>query len=190
MKNSFDKLLVLTYSCFLIFVISIPIMGYTQCEDEKVLTQDSLITIARQIINATPYCALITIDEDGKLHARAMEPFPPEENMVIWFGTNPKSKKVKHIQNNSQVLLYYFESKETDYVTILGSAQLVNDLELKVQYWKENWEKYYPNREDAYLLIKVIPKSINVFSFKHGAVGDPETWYTPSVDFDIQDSED
>src|SRR5258708_32825940 len=80
--------------------------------------RSGLIATAREIMKTARYCALITLDSAGRPHARAMDPFPPEENMVVWLGTNPKSRKVAEIRRNQRVTLYYFVPEDRAYVTI------------------------------------------------------------------------
>ncbi|MFK5856995.1 MAG: pyridoxamine 5'-phosphate oxidase family protein, partial [Bacteroidota bacterium] len=113
---------------------------------------------AREIIIDAGTCALITLDDEGKPRARTMDPFIPENDFTVWFGTNSNSRKVEQIKKDPTVTLYYFDAKSQGYVVISGTAQLVNDSEKKEKYWKEEWKDYYPNKGDNYLLIKVTPK--------------------------------
>ena len=89
--------------------------------------RQSLIATAREIMKTARYCALITLDSSGRPHARTMDPFPPEENMLVWLATNPKSRKVGEISHNDHVTLYYFVSEDQAYVAISGRARIVRD---------------------------------------------------------------
>src|SRR5437667_3834393 len=91
---------------------------------------------------AARYCALITLDSNGRPQARTMDPFPPEENMVVWLGTNPKSRKVAEILHNEHVTLYYFVSEDQAYVAISGRARIVQDARAKAKYWKDEWKNF------------------------------------------------
>lgn len=145
------------------------------------LSRDTLIATAREIMEAARYCALITLDSKGRVHARTMDPFPPDENMLIWFGTNPKSRKVSEIRRNSRVTLYYFDRESPAYVTISGIARLVNDPAEKARRWKDEWMAFYPDREKGYLLIAVTPQELEIVSEKKGIVGDAIRWTPPAV---------
>ena len=147
------------------------------------VSKDTLITTAREIMGTARYCALITLDSKGRAHARAMDPFPPDENLVIWFGTNPQSRKVAEIRRNHRVTLYYFDRESRAYVTISGVARLVNDPKEKAKHWKDEWKAFYPDREKGYLLIAVTTETLEVVSEKKGIVGDAETWTPPAVRF-------
>ena len=85
-----------------LFFISTSTAGDEQDEQKQEISRDSLMAIARVIMDSANCRAFITVDENGNPHARAMSPFPPEENMVVWLGTSPKSRKVKQIKNNLQ----------------------------------------------------------------------------------------
>jgi general stress protein 26 len=82
------------------------------------------------------------------------------------------------------VTLYYLEPHDSGYVMVHGLAQLVNDTKEKDARWKTAWEAFYPNKEDDYLLIKIIPQWLEVISYSHGIIGDHETWEPPKVLFD------
>ncbi len=145
--------------------------------------RDTLLYVAKQYINNVRYCALITIDSSGYPHVRTMDPFQPDERMVVWLGTNPKSRKVAEIRNNPKVTLYYTGNKGQGYVSIMGTAILVNDQMKKDSLWKDEWSKFYKDRKESYLLIKVVPKKLEVLDYKHGIIGNKETWRIPSVTF-------
>ena len=147
------------------------------------LSKDELISAAREIIATARYCALITIDSKGRVHARTMDPFPPDENLVIWFGTNPKSRKVAEIRRHSRVTIYYFDRESPAYVTISGFARLVSNRAEKAKRWKDEWKAFYPDREKGYLLIAVTPKELEIVNEKKGIVGDADLWTPPTVRF-------
>jgi general stress protein 26 len=91
------------------------------------LDRQSLIATAREIMKTARYCALITLDSAGRPDARTMDPFPPDEQMIIWLGTNPRSRKVAEIRRNHRVTIYYFDREDQAYVTISGLARIVQD---------------------------------------------------------------
>jgi general stress protein 26 len=90
---------------------------------------------------------------------------------------------VNEIRNNPKVTLYYTANKGEGYVSICGTASLVNNQSKKDSLWKDEWSKFYKNRKENYLLIRVMPKKLEVLDYKHGVVGNTETWKTPSVTF-------
>jgi len=152
-------------------------------QQPRQFSRDALITAAREIMGTARYCALVTLDSKGRAPARTMDPFPPDENMTVWFGTNPQSRKVREIRRNHRVTLYYFDRDGAAYVTIYGTARIVNDPQQKARHWKDEWKAFYPDREKGYLLIAVTPETLEVVSEKEGITGNPATWTPPMVRF-------
>jgi general stress protein 26 len=174
---------------FLVF-ISFPQFILAQNTQTSLWERDSLISAAHEIIENSRYCALITLDKSGMPSVRTMDPFKPEEDMVIWLGTSSKSRKVNEIRNDSRVTMYYADPDGAGYVVINGKAILVNDQKEKERWWKKEWEAFYPEDRNNYLLIKVVPNKLEILSYKHGFTGDPETWRVPAIDFNTPDYQD
>jgi len=145
--------------------------------------RDTLITAAKEIMEKTKYCALITLDSSGHPQVRTMDPFLPDEDMVIWLGTNINSRKVREIRINSRVTLYYEAPNGNGYVVIQGNAYLVDDPEKTGTYWKEEWDAFYPDKNSTYTLIKVIPEKLEIIYYKHGITGSSKTWTVPHIEF-------
>jgi general stress protein 26 len=162
------------------FALIIPVAS-GQVKQAPRLDRQSLIATAREIMQTARYCALITLDPTGRPQARTMDPFPPEEHMVVWLATNPNSRKVREIRRNPRVTLYYFVREDQAYVTISGRARIVRDAREKAKHWKDEWKDFYPDRQ--YLLIAVEPEKLEVISVKQGIIGDSITWTPPAVRF-------
>jgi len=124
------------------------------------VSNDSLMIYARAIVDSARCRVLVTVDEEGKPHAREMSPFRPEDNWVIWLGTSPVSRKVKQIEKNPNVVVLYYDTKGLSYVSVSGKAHLINDPDLKNKYWVKGWEQFYPDRDTGYILIKVVPEKL------------------------------
>jgi general stress protein 26 len=112
-----------------------------------------------------------------------MDPFAPEEDMVVWLGTHRLTRKVDDIRNDPRVALYYLAPGAAGYVSLSGTARIVDDPSETAGRWKEEWEQYYADREADYVLIEVIPLRLEVVDYRLGITGDPETWAPPSFEF-------
>jgi general stress protein 26 len=181
--NSINKWKILRILLLCFLLVSISKFNLAQVSQDTQNQHDTLIVAAKEIIKSSRYCALITTSSTGEIHVRTMDPFSPEDNMVIWLGTNSNSRKVIDIQNNPNVTLYYYDSNGTGYVVISGKAQIIDDREETTKRWKEEWAQFYPNREKNYILIKVVPEKMEVINYKLGIAGDPITWLVPFVEF-------
>lgn len=149
------------------------------CQNSIVSKTSDITKVAKEILNNAETCVLITLDKEGAPRARAMDPFPVEEDFTIWFGTNSKSRKVDQIKNDSRVTLYYLDKDASGYVVISGLATLVNDQKQKSVFWKKEWESFYPENKENYLLIKVTPVWMEVLSPPHNIYNDTITWQPP-----------
>ena len=168
---------------FCLMVLLIPFNVSGQDTHTNNTSKDELITAAQEIIEAAGTCALITLDQQFVPMVRIMDPFPPESDFTIWFGTKSESRKVNHILKNPTVTIYYQDSDDSGYVVIHGKAKIVDDPKEKEQRWKDQWEPFYPNNREGYTLIKVSPEWMEILSYTRGIIGDPKTWQTPIVEF-------
>ncbi len=175
----FKKIVLLKFLSLVLFQS----IGFGQKSASTDSLNNELIDAAREIMTSAGTCALITVDDEGNPRVRAMDPFLPENDFTVWFGTNPKSRKVDQIKNNPKVTLYYLDSDKSGYVTIHGVAQIVDDKSEKENRWKDQWEAFYQNKTNDYLLIKVSPQWMEVLSYSRGIVGNSITWEPPAVKF-------
>lgn len=142
----------------------------------------SILTAAREVMLASRYCALVTISEEGRAQARTMDPSSPDGDMVVTFVTKPSTRKVAEIARDPRVTLYYFDEASPGYVTILGLARAIGDVEEKQRRWLEKWTPHYPGGASSAAMYEVIPERIEVVSIAHGIVGDEMHWTPPAVD--------
>ncbi len=137
-----------------------------------------IMAAARDVMAEARYATLVSLGPDGHPQARIVEPFAPEENFTVWMATNARSRKVTEIARDSRVTLLYFDRDGASYVTLVGSAEAVNDPAMKARYWKTEWAAFYPDeyRGEDYLLIKVVARRLEVSAERLGIMNDPVTW--------------
>ena len=190
MRKTYHILRTFTLSILLVFSAGAMFdKAYAQEKPGSESGKDSLKVAALEIMKAAHYCVLITVDSSGQPHARVMDPFLPEDEMTVWLGTNPRSRKVKQLRQDPRVTLFYFDKDGLGYVSLIGHAHLINDPEEKASRWKEEWKQFYPNRETDYLLISVTPERLEIVSIKHNIFGDSKTMAAPTLLFDMSKSE-
>ena len=143
-----------------------------------------LVASAMSIMNSVETCALITISKDGTPTARTMAPFEPDENLIVWFGTNSSSRKVEQISQDPRVSLYYLDGDNSGYVQIQGRAEIINSEDAKQKYWKEEWQDFYPDYPEGFSLIKVTPIRMEIVSERLGIISEEKNWEVPNVIFD------
>lgn len=146
-------------------------------------SREHLLAVARRVMTGARFATLVTMDSSGAPQARIMDPFPPDSQMVVWLGTNPRTRKVAQIRAEPRVALTYFDPASFAYVTLLGRAELVDDPAEKDRRFKPEWAALYPDRERDYLLIRVDPERLELISARDGVSAvDSLTWRPPAVE--------
>ena len=123
---------------------------------------------------------LTTIDENGYPQTRAMlnlrnkKQYPSleklfEENnssILIYFTTNTSSNKMKQINNNSKVSVYYCKPNEWRGLMAGGIIEIVNENEIKKKIWQDNWTMYYSKgyNDPDYTILKLKPKTLKLYN--------------------------
>jgi len=142
----------------------------------------ALLGAAREVMAAQTYCALVTVDETGRPQVRTMNPFPPDDEMVVWMATHTGSRKIAQIRRDPRVALYYADHKTAiGSVTITGRAELVDDMAEILKRKRAYWDQAFPGLKNL-TLIKVVPDRIEVINYKAGLGNDPATFAPPAVD--------
>lgn len=144
-----------------------------------------VVAAAVQLMEKARHSALITIGLDGHPQSRIVDPFPPEPDMTVWIATNPVTRKVEQIKKDPRVTLFYFDPSGPGYVTLLARAELVTDPAEKAKHWKEDWAEFYKDkyRGGDYVLIRCRPIRLELVSYAHDILNDPDTWRPVAIEF-------
>jgi len=169
----------ITFAALVIFSAIIPL----KLNGQVTFNRDTIILAAREIIKETTYCALATIDSTGQPQIRTMNPFPANNELITWFATSRTSRKVREIKSNPKVCVYYADHiSAKGYVAITGTAEVIDDKELLLKMKRDYWNGI-PNWQNKFVLIKIVPKTMEVINYKHGLNNDPNTFKAPSIVF-------
>lgn len=168
-------------SFFVISVITLITWCCSALNGQSQVNRDTVILAAHEIINETTYCGLVTIDSTGQPQVRTMNPFPVQDDFIIWFATSRTSRKAREIKNNPKVCVYFANHHTAKgYVNINGSASVIDDKQLLVKMKRDYWDGI-PGWQDGFVLIKIIPGSIETINYKHGLNNDPNTLKAPAI---------
>jgi len=172
---------------FVLFVLAVLVSTsssfYSELKGQSSVNRDTIILAAHEIINETTYCGLVTIDSLGQPQIRTMNPFPVKDDFVIWFATSRTSRKAREIKNNPKVCVYFANHLTAKgYVNINGSASVIDNRELLIQMKRDYWNGIQ-GWQDKFVLIKIIPKSIEIINYKHGLNNDPNSFKAPTISF-------
>jgi general stress protein 26 len=150
------------------------LVGKSQEPEYRQPTREEKLTAARNLMAKDFNAALVTVDSEGQPRARTVEPFSPEDDWTIWVATNPLTRKVTEIVDNSKVTLYYDDDAAGTYLAVMGTATIHDDPESKARLKHRLLDVFWPNYPEGYLLISVKPVWLEIM--------------TPEIPIDIQTS--
>lgn len=118
-------------------------------------TEAKLIDLLHDFDNAM----LVTRGEQGQLAARPMAIAQVQEQGTLWFVTDRHSGKVDDMQANHHVAVVMQSDRK--FVSISGSATMVDDRQKLNDLWKESWKVWFPEGKssDSIVLLKIEPNS-------------------------------
>lgn len=136
---------------------------------------EQMLLIVRWIMKEADYCFLMSHGDSGEINARLMHPFEPDAEFNVWLGASPNSRKVREILKQNNATLAFINPRSTAYVTMIGTAALDSNPDLKRKYWRAYWTDMYPGgpENDEYILIKVVPYRIEFMNFANAALPQP-----------------
>lgn len=157
--------------------------GLSVLNAQSPVNRDTVLAAAHEIIDETTYCGLVTVDSLGQPRIRTMNPFPVKEDFVIWFATARTSRKVREIRSNPKVCVYFANHLTAKgYININGTATVIDDRELLVKMKRDYWDGI-PGWQENFVLIKTIPKSLEIINYRHSLNNDPLTLKAPYITF-------
>jgi len=171
----------MTFLFTMLVVVQATTPDYSGLNAQADVNRDTIMLAAREIIGETTYCALITVDPSGQPQARTMNPFPVKDDLIIWFATSRTSRKTMEIKNNPGVSVYFANHMAAKgYVNITGLATVIDDKDLLVKMKRDYWNGI-KDWQEKFVLIKIIPLTVEVINYKHKLTNDPETFKAPSI---------
>ena len=90
---------------------------------------------------------LVTHNPDGILGARPMRVADVDPAGPLWFLTSRSSRKVCEIVKDARVLLVY-QDQSGEYLSIAGTARIVDDNIRARRLWKEHYKVWFPQGPD------------------------------------------
>lgn len=99
-------------------------------------------------IKEVKYATLTTLDARGHLHGRPMYTCEPGNDGALWFFTEKDAQKTSEIKANNQVGLGYSDPGAATYVTIAGTAAVVEDKQKIKDLWREDFRGFFPKGSD------------------------------------------
>jgi general stress protein 26 len=57
-----------------------------------------------------------------------VQPFGPDDDLTVWFGASPRSRKIREIRQDNRVTVTFEYADEAASATLLGEAAIRTDL--------------------------------------------------------------
>jgi general stress protein 26 len=122
----------------------------------------------QKIIDIMKECCLFAFLATSDGDQPRVRPVSPivEYDLSVWLATFAKSRKVKQINQNPKISLAFIQHPSGDKsVTIIGEAEIIEDLEQKKRIWKlapYDISQHFPKgpESEEFCLLKINPKRI------------------------------
>ena len=117
-------------------------------ETPQDMTREQMVAKVAELIKDINIAMLTTEAEDGLLHSRPMATQKTEFDGTLWFFTGLSTGKVSEIDWNPEVNLSYAEPKDTRYVSVSGSAEILHDRAKMSELWSDIYKAWFPQGLD------------------------------------------
>ncbi len=91
---------------------------------------------------------LVTVNANHEIHSRPMGTAELDEEGNIWFFTNEYSSKVDEISHENKVVVIYSNPSNNTYLSIKGTASLVDDRGKMKKLWNPIIKAFFPDGID------------------------------------------
>ena len=108
------------------------------------MNKQGAITQGLELIEKSNICMLGTNGDDGFPNIKGMMNLKHEGLKKIWFSTNTSSRRVQQLRNDNRACVYYVDNKDFKGLMLVGTIEILQDIESKRMLWSEGAEKYYP----------------------------------------------
>ena len=98
----------------------------------------------QEIIDSIEVGMLTTMQDDGDHRSRPMQTQKLDADGCLWFLTSRSSHKTEELQKHPNVNVAYADAKAQSYVSVVGTASLVDDAAVKKELWSPIAKAWFP----------------------------------------------
>ncbi|MEW5854034.1 MAG: pyridoxamine 5'-phosphate oxidase family protein [Myxococcota bacterium] len=134
----------------------------------------AVLAAARSTMQRKPYCLLVTTSPEGA-HARVLQPFPPDEELRVWLGTSPRSRKVAELRADPRATLVYEDDRRGACVALSGDVEVVEDVGARRAHFMRSWWAFFPEgpEGDDFVLLRFEPRRLEVWDASRRITPEP-----------------
>ncbi|MDR2585658.1 MAG: pyridoxamine 5'-phosphate oxidase family protein [Prevotellaceae bacterium] len=119
------------------------------------------------LIDKQSICFISSVDENGYPNTKAMlAPVKREGIKTIYWHTNSPSMRIKQYINNPKACIYFCDKRFFRGVMLIGTMEVVDDLDVKKEIWKDDFSMYYQGGMDGgdFIILKFTAQSGRYYS--------------------------
>lgn len=109
--------------------------------------QESIAKLA-ELMKDVKFAMLTTHDKDGRLRSRPMAMQQVDFDGDLWFLTGKGTEKAAEIRADQEVNLSFAKPDDHKYVSISGTASLIDDLAKAKELWSPAFRVWFPKGVD------------------------------------------
>lgn len=113
-------------------------------DHEQTMTREARIQKIASIIKDVRFAMLTVVTDQGHLHAHPMTTQQTEFDGDVWFIGSRSSQQVKDLRARPQVNVSYAQPDKGIYVSLNGTAELVEDAAKLTELWSDMYKAYFP----------------------------------------------
>jgi general stress protein 26 len=132
---------------------------------ERTRTQESsdvqVLARLQTMVKKARVAMLTTLDPKQELRSRPLHTERMDEDGTLWFIVGADAPKVGEIhQHDGKVCVSYADTEHQNYVSLTGTARLVDDPARKAELWSAIAEAWFPGgkTDPAVGLLRVTPE--------------------------------
>ena len=111
-----------------------------------------------------------SVDESGYPNTKAMlAPVKREGIKTFYWHTNSPSMRVAQYRNNPKACIYFCDNRFFRGVMLRGTMEVIEDLEVKKEIWKDGFSMYYTGGVDGgdFIILKFTAENGRFYSDFH-----------------------
>ncbi len=122
--------------------------------EERSLNNSNAINKIKELADDMPICMFLTRLDKRPIPSRPMETRKVDDDGNIWFLSSKSSSKDHDISQDPQVQLIYANRDNAEYMSVLGEAEELDDMDLKKELWTGIAKTWFPQGvEDPNLIV-------------------------------------
>ena len=136
---------------------------------------ERLLALARKLIDEVTFCVWVSQGEGGDANARVVQPRRLGDDWSVDVLTNRRCRKVREIERTGRLTLLYQHDRDRSYVSLVGRAEIVDDVAFKRSVWTPAHDRWNPGgpEDPATIYVRLTTARIELWSAVHDVVPAP-----------------